>query len=56
MNNFQDREQRQKTLYYLMHFLIRSYVHYISDESDHNSAVQDFGNNKGRLFIQILSR
>lgn len=39
MNNFQDREQRQK-IHYLIHFPVKSYINYILDKSGHDLQCQ----------------
>lgn len=49
MNDFPDREERQKLLYYFAHLTIRAYVNYILEESD--SPGPDSRKNRGRLLI-----
>lgn len=46
MNNFLDREQRYKLLYYSIHFLIKAYVNFILKESGDDSAGSGSGNNR----------
>lgn len=53
MNNFPDREERQK-LHYFAHLPIRAYENYILEESDSPSL--DSRNNRVRLLIQTLFR
>lgn len=38
MNNFPDREQRQKLLHYFIHFFIRAHINCILEVSSHDSA------------------
>lgn len=46
MNYFLDKEESYKLLYYLIHFLIRTYVNYILKESGSDSAGLYSGNNR----------